>query len=696
MMAQRVLLSLLLSAILCGHAFAQGVTAVHPVKPNGTALFPAAFASADNISNQTATAIHGYMMVYDGSAWDRWTGAVTQGGTWNIGTVTTLTGITNPVTVTDGAGALNVIVDSGSVTANAGTNLNTSALLTAAQHDAAFGTAGAADAQVRTVQGIASMTPLQVQSNSANLATEATLGNVLTSSNFAAAFGTAGTADSQVMSVQGIASMTPLTVTATNLDVQIGGSDSLTIGTFPDNEPFNVAQFGGSNVVTGAGAGGAGIPRVTVSNDSTVTANQGTAAATTAGWPVISGTVTRGSAAWTSATGVDTAVSVAVTGYGAVLVVLNQTTTLTAGSINFEYSDDGGATWYAAPGIQQNGPFQLTSYGFQANTKEQFRFNVSGATNFRARLNPVITGSGTVNVGVNVMAMPSTERSIVSQATASNLNAQVQGAAASGATKSGNPVQTGGVFNTTPPTVSNGQAVEAQYTARGEAHTVIRDAAGNIRGVNVTAGNALQQDVTSIAGTAVGTAAAGIQKVGVVGNANGAFDAANNAAAPANVLVEGWETATQTTTQPTAATAGNVRRGVARTDGALYVVPGGPVQWQCNLGGIGTTLTECKAAPGASLRLYITDIVAVSTTTTSGLFTLRFGTGTNCGTGTGNLFFASASATLPNAPNNATGGPGATIMNFTTPIAVTANNAVCVLGVATNTTNIQISGYTAP
>ena len=36
------------------------------------------------------------------------------------------------------------------------------------------------------------------------------------------------------------------------------------------NQSVNVSQFGGSNSVTGTGAGGAGIPRVTVSNDSTV------------------------------------------------------------------------------------------------------------------------------------------------------------------------------------------------------------------------------------------------------------------------------------------------------------------------------------------------------------------------------------------------------------------------------------------
>lgn len=43
----------------------------------------------------------------------------------------------------------------------------------------------------------------------------------------------------------------------------------------------------------------------------------------------------------------------------------------------------------------------------------------------------------------------------------------VVGAAASGAAKSGNPVQVGGVFNTTQPTVTTGQAVEMQATARG-------------------------------------------------------------------------------------------------------------------------------------------------------------------------------------------------------------------------------------
>jgi hypothetical protein len=42
----------------------------------------------------------------------------------------------------------------------------------------------------------------------------------------------------------------------------------------PANQSVNVSQFGGSNTVTGTGVSGAGIPRVTVANDSSVLATQ--------------------------------------------------------------------------------------------------------------------------------------------------------------------------------------------------------------------------------------------------------------------------------------------------------------------------------------------------------------------------------------------------------------------------------------
>lgn len=61
----------------------------------------------------------------------------------------------------------------------------------------------------------------------------------------------------------------------------VGGDRGLVVRNIPSGtQNDNITQFGGTNVSTGTGAGGAGIPRVTVSNDSTVTANQGTNNAT--------------------------------------------------------------------------------------------------------------------------------------------------------------------------------------------------------------------------------------------------------------------------------------------------------------------------------------------------------------------------------------------------------------------------------
>src|SRR3990167_5037688 len=85
--------------------------------------FPAAAALTDDFANPTTTNVAGMNMLWDGATWDRALGNSTDGALVNLGT-------NNDVTVT------------GSVTANAGTNLNTSALLTSSDFAAAFGTAG--------------------------------------------------------------------------------------------------------------------------------------------------------------------------------------------------------------------------------------------------------------------------------------------------------------------------------------------------------------------------------------------------------------------------------------------------------------------------------------------------------------------------------------------------------------------------
>ncbi len=110
---------------------------------------------------------------------------------------------------------------------------------------AGAGTAGAAAGGVLTVQGSASGTAIPIS------------GSVTASQGSppwtVTGTGTAGTAASGVLTIQGIASMTA---------VKVDGSGV--------TGPVNVTQFGSSAVVTGTGASGAGIPRVTVSNDSTV------------------------------------------------------------------------------------------------------------------------------------------------------------------------------------------------------------------------------------------------------------------------------------------------------------------------------------------------------------------------------------------------------------------------------------------
>jgi hypothetical protein len=130
------------------------------------------------------------------------------------GTITAVTSVTNPVTVTDGAGAMNVIVDSGAITA--------------------------------TVSDGAGALNVIVDS--------ATLGTVTVSDG-------AGAMNVIVDSI---------TAGNNNIgDVDVATLPNVTIGTFPDNEPFNVAQINGVTPLMGNGASGTGAQRVTIADNST-------------------------------------------------------------------------------------------------------------------------------------------------------------------------------------------------------------------------------------------------------------------------------------------------------------------------------------------------------------------------------------------------------------------------------------------
>ena len=78
---------------------------------------------------------------------------------------------------------------------------------------------------------------------------------------------------------------------------------------------------------------------------------------------------------------------------------------------------------------------------------------------------PTAAGSPPTTPPVLVAGQDGTNLQTILTDTAGRPN--VVGAAASGATNTGNPVKIGGPFNTTQPTVTDGQAVDAQMTARG-------------------------------------------------------------------------------------------------------------------------------------------------------------------------------------------------------------------------------------
>jgi hypothetical protein len=149
---------------------------------------------------------------------------------------------------------------------------------------------------------------------------------------------------------------------------------------------------------------------VTVANALVVEDNPGVVAAVTA--------------AWTSATAVDTVLSLTVTGYSTVAVSFRPVGTITAGGINFEASDDGGSNWYAVSVARQGTAVLEATYTF--STLKLWQAGVEGLTTFRVRLNPVISGAGTANIRIQASAAPPETWTTVSQVNAADLNATVK------------------------------------------------------------------------------------------------------------------------------------------------------------------------------------------------------------------------------------------------------------------------------
>lgn len=132
----------------------------------------------------------------------------------------------------------------------------------------------------------------------------------------------------------------------------------------------------------------------------------------------------------------------------------------------------------------------------------------------------------------------------------------------------------------------------------------------------------------------------------------------------------------------------------ANASGQYWVRQGNQSQeWVAGHAGIGATLTEVKAVPATGGQHHITAILNQSTTSTANQWSIQSGTGTNCATGT--------TAVLPQSGVThlyvgATNAQAVQIVPLYTPIHITPGHAICVLGIATQLTRINIVGYTTP
>jgi hypothetical protein len=198
-----------------------------------------------------------------------------------------------------------------------------------------------------------------------------------------------------------------------------------TIGALTANQSVNLAQVGGTNTVTGgvagsqgvgglaaAGAAVAGNPLQTggVFNTSNalptsgdiypVQLDQGLNLLTFPGVQFATG------AAWTSGTAINTLQFAngtttigQLTGIPAVLVQLDQTTTLTGGAVTFQGTYDG-INWVTIPTAQVLNPNTLAAltnpYTFVASTQQPFLVVLQGYVAIRLNLTTVITGTGSV------------------------------------------------------------------------------------------------------------------------------------------------------------------------------------------------------------------------------------------------------------------------------------------------------------
>lgn len=238
----------------------------------------------------------------------------------------------------------------------------------------------------------------------------------------------------------------------------------------------NVTQVGGNAVATGNGTTTTGTQRVTISSDSTgqVTSNQGTAAAVSGGWPVISGEPADTTGTFTNATQATAITTPSVDGYETATITINGTyNTATA---TFLASDDGGTTYYTLSCARTDSSVVETGYTSLTNTNRAWFCPVHSFDVIRVQSSAVT--SGTVNVRISISSPATAAGAVVSVSSSSTIG--VEGADGSTQASTSNPFP-----EAQAPTAAAGNAI-VSVVSQGASTLLGKNAAGNLYTVYAT------------------------------------------------------------------------------------------------------------------------------------------------------------------------------------------------------------------
>lgn len=414
------------------------------------ALGTAGSASADVLSVQGVASMTALKV--DGSA-------VTQPVSLATNTPTLQSGSTTAVTQATGTN-LHTVVDSGTVTANVGTTngLALDATLTGGTQKTKLVDTGGTN--VGTIKA----------ASTAAIATDTALVVAVSPNNTVPVSLATNTPTLQSGSTTAVTQ-----ATASNLKATVT-TDQTTHGT-TDLVAADITKIGGNAVTT------------TLPVSGTVTDNQGTAAALSAGWPVINGELVDTSGTFTNGTQTTSVTASNLDGYANVLISVNGTYG-TATAV-FEGSDDSGTTWYPISEADRTDSNVIESgYTTLTNISRAWQISIPGFDAIRVRSTAV--ASGTVNVRISPSAAPTSAGTTVSIGNSLPAGTAVIGhvivdSGGGGGTQYSELTTTSpatatavvGRYQTTPPTLTNGQMFMPQLDASGNLNVNVKAGSGS-------------------------------------------------------------------------------------------------------------------------------------------------------------------------------------------------------------------------